>query len=168
MSMVPEYMKAPFHQGLTKHGAETVSVPADVYGSIEKFAEECDLDLSSCELITGSWWARLSMPGYMDATEWSGPFESEDEARCDMSRAFDIDDATGEDLDDKRERLTAANSGYHDCPCRDCFEIAIGCDDDGNPDLCNACESASCDASGDSECSCEPEVDVIDDGDTDQ
>lgn len=43
-------------------------------------------------------------------------------------------------------------SGYHDCPCRDCFEIAIGEDGDGNPALCNACESAECDASGGSEC----------------
>lgn len=45
-----------------------------------------------------------------------------------------------------------SNSGYHDCPCRDCFEIAIGCDDDNNPDLCHECEEAGCDASGESEC----------------
>lgn len=40
------------------------------------------------------------------------------------------------------------NSGYHDCPCRDCFEIAIGCDDDGRPSLCFACETAECDRNG--------------------
>lgn len=48
------------------------------------------------------------------------------------------------------------NSGYHDCPCRDCFEIAIG----GScraPSLCNDCEEAGCDASGDDDCHCEPE-----------
>lgn len=45
------------------------------------------------------------------------------------------------------------NSGYHDCPCRDCFEIAIGCDDDGNPDLCGDCEESGCSAEGDHECS---------------
>lgn len=50
------------------------------------------------------------------------------------------------------------NSGYHDCPCRDCFEIAIGCDDD-KPDLCNACEDAGCDPDGADECSCEPDLD---------
>lgn len=37
-------------------------------------------------------------------------------------------------------------SGYTDCPCRDCFEIAI----DG--DLCNECEEAGCSAEGDGEC----------------
>ena len=41
--------------------------------------------------------------------------------------------------------------GYHDCPCRDCFEIAIG-ETDGEPDLCNACEKSGCDASGESGC----------------
>ncbi len=45
-----------------------------------------------------------------------------------------------------------ANSGYHDCPCRDCFEVAIGTEDDGSPSLCNSCEGAGCDASGEHEC----------------
>lgn len=41
------------------------------------------------------------------------------------------------------------NSGYHDCPCPDCFEIAIGCDGEGEPSLCHACEAAGCDGEGD-------------------
>lgn len=45
-----------------------------------------------------------------------------------------------------------SNSGYHDCPCRDCFEIAIGCDDNNKPDLCSACEDAGCSADGESDC----------------
>jgi len=57
------------------------------------------------------------------------------------------------------EEATARNSGYHDCPCRDCFEIAIGTEDDGTPSLCHACETAGCDASGGSGCECEPESD---------
>lgn len=40
-------------------------------------------------------------------------------------------------------------SGYTDCPCRDCCEIAM----DG--DLCHECEEAGCDAEGESECSVE-------------
>lgn len=43
-------------------------------------------------------------------------------------------------------------SGYHDCPCRDCFEIAIGEDKDGSDSLCSDCEEAGCDASGQGEC----------------
>lgn len=58
-----------------------------------------------------------------------------------------------------------SNSGYHDCPCRDCFEIAIGCDEDNNPDLCSECEEQGCDATGESECQVEPECDE-DDSDT--
>lgn len=52
------------------------------------------------------------------------------------------------------------NSGYHDCPCRDCFEVAIGCDDEDRPDLCHECEEAGCDSGGDEKCAvdscCEP------------
>lgn len=41
------------------------------------------------------------------------------------------------------------NSGYHDCPCVTCFEIAIGADDDGSPSLCHACDEAGCDGEND-------------------
>lgn len=42
-------------------------------------------------------------------------------------------------------------SGYCPCACRDCFEFAIG-DDDDEPALCLECEEAGCDCSGESEC----------------
>ena len=41
-------------------------------------------------------------------------------------------------------------SGYCDCGCRDCFEIAIG--ESGVPTLCLECEGAGCDVNGDDEC----------------
>lgn len=44
------------------------------------------------------------------------------------------------------------SSGYTECRCRDCFEIAIS-DDENNPDLCLDCEEAGCE--GDSECACD-------------
>lgn len=34
-------------------------------------------------------------------------------------------------------------SGYTDCACRDCFEIAITGDDDLKP-FCHECETAGC------------------------
>lgn len=44
-------------------------------------------------------------------------------------------------------------SGYHDCPCRDCFDIAIGGEgEDEVPSLCHACRDAGCDPDGDCEC----------------
>lgn len=60
-------------------------------------------------------------------------------------------------------------SGYTDCACRDCFEIAIG---EPSEALCDACEEAGCEADGESECdaphaycaadsrSAEPDVEV--------
>lgn len=44
-----------------------------------------------------------------------------------------------------------SKSGYTHCACRDCFETAVS-DDMANPDLCNDCEDAGCDADGESEC----------------
>ena len=49
-------------------------------------------------------------------------------------------------------------SGYRPCACRDCFEIAIGDDDEAA--MCHECESAGCEP--DSECCCEPEMDFSD------
>lgn len=46
-------------------------------------------------------------------------------------------------------------SGYCNCACRDCFEIAISSDD--KPALCWECEESGCSAEGDSECDREPE-----------
>lgn len=40
-------------------------------------------------------------------------------------------------------------SGYRDCACRDCFDIAIG----EHGALCNECEAAGCEAHAEIECS---------------
>lgn len=42
-------------------------------------------------------------------------------------------------------------SGYTDCACRDCFDIAIS-SDVRKPELCEDCVAADCDADGASEC----------------
>jgi hypothetical protein len=47
----------------------------------------------------------------------------------------------------RRQRLFA--SGYVDCACRDCFDVAVS---SGGPALCSDCRAAGCDASGHSEC----------------
>ena len=38
-------------------------------------------------------------------------------------------------------------SGYVNCACRDCFEIAISGDDDENGTFCSDCEEAGCEKS---------------------
>lgn len=47
-------------------------------------------------------------------------------------------------------------SGYCNCACRDCFEIAIASNDPtDDPALCHACEEAQCDPHGNEECQAE-------------
>jgi hypothetical protein len=58
-----------------------------------------------------------------------------------------------------------AESGYSDCACRDCFEIAIS-DDIAHPDLCWECEEAGCSAEGDAECCCGHELEEEETGAT--
>lgn len=41
-------------------------------------------------------------------------------------------------------------SGYTDCACRDCFDIAVS-DDIEKPDLCTLCKEAGCEPN-DGEC----------------
>jgi len=48
-----------------------------------------------------------------------------------------------EENHEKAVNHTAKSSGYVNCACRDCFEIAIS-GDDGGPALCLACEDAGC------------------------
>jgi hypothetical protein len=38
--------------------------------------------------------------------------------------------------------ILSAGSGYSDCACRDCFDIAIT--SDGSPAFCTECEEAGC------------------------
>ena len=44
------------------------------------------------------------------------------------------------------------SSGYTQCACRDCFDVAVS-SDDSKPELCSDCEEAGCSADGDCECS---------------
>lgn len=49
----------------------------------------------------------------------------------------------------KTNTNTNITTGYCNCDCRDCFEIAIG-SDTNTPNFCNDCESAGCEL--DTEC----------------
>jgi hypothetical protein len=44
-----------------------------------------------------------------------------------------------------------STSGYTNCACRDCFDVAVS-DDMSKPDLCLLCEEAGCSGEGDEEC----------------
>lgn len=114
--MQPEYTCEPFLVGDDSNGERQTCPmwvwcsllsrdPAAAYDpgvqakAIERFAIDGKLADSTCEVIIGKWWARLQAPGYMDATEWMGPFDSERDARAAIVEAYDVDPDTGDSLD---------------------------------------------------------------------
>ncbi len=64
--------------------------PADAVGLNESYADYTTGTIASVELVTG-WFARLSAPGYMDCTEWSGPFPSEEAALAHLEEMYGED-----------------------------------------------------------------------------
>lgn len=79
------------------------SFPADVVGVTTEFSVDAEgastaLLASVGEHVEGKvysvcsvrgWFARWSAPGYLDATEWSGPFSSEEEAAKHLSDVYE-------------------------------------------------------------------------------
>jgi len=54
------------------------------------------VDVSDYE---AGWYGRLSAPGYLDCTDWTGPFDTEAEALKNVMETFEVDE-NGEDLND--------------------------------------------------------------------
>lgn len=94
--MRPHYTNEPFHIGENSRG-ETVMVPADVYGSLRRFMDECEIKPGDAQEIRERWFYRLSAPGYMDATDWTGPFPTLADARADCAHTWEVDPDTGDD-----------------------------------------------------------------------
>lgn len=55
-----------------------------------------------------------------------------------------------------------STSGYCDCDCATCFEIAIG-DENESPVFCNSCEEAGCDGDGECQVECDHETQNVND-----
>ena len=45
-------------------------------------------DSEEVEPTESGWYSRLSAPGYMDCTDWSGPYDSEEEAAVGLYEMF--------------------------------------------------------------------------------
>ena len=99
--MKPYYTREPFHVGDTDAG-ERIAIPAEVYGTLDRFSEETGA-VRDLETVTGSYWCRLSAPGYMDATEWDGPHASLTAAKREIESMYDVDPDTGENLYDNSD-----------------------------------------------------------------
>jgi hypothetical protein len=89
--MVPFYTNEPFDV-VTHENGESESFPHPIYAA--------DLDEGDeIEHVRGKFWCRLSAPGYMDCTDWSGPFDTLAEARAHIRDLYDVDPDTGDELD---------------------------------------------------------------------
>lgn len=93
----PEYSTDPFVR-VTTASDESEVFPADALSDRElrdAYGEDAEV-----ERIEGKVWARLSAPGYLDCTIWSGPHDTLDAAKAALSAEYDVDPETGDALDD--------------------------------------------------------------------
>lgn len=83
--MAPEIAEMEmFH---IERNGETTLIPSDVFD----FSDVCPLIGESVEItVNKGFYARLSASGFMDCTEWSGPYSSEAEALADLCDTYDI------------------------------------------------------------------------------
>lgn len=97
--MEPEIIHTTMYSA-EKNG-ETLTFPSVCFGKAD-VASEADVEEDEIEEQTG-WWARLSAPGYMDATEWLGPYETEDEAKDDLAEENNLCPSCLAELDENYE-----------------------------------------------------------------
>jgi hypothetical protein len=62
-------------------------------------SEAADMCEGAVELSEEGWWVRLNARGYMDVTDWSGPFKNEKLAREAIVDAHDVHPDTGDEFD---------------------------------------------------------------------
>ncbi len=91
--MQPAIEFGTFIVGETTEG--TVVLHPDVFETEKK---RCKLLRSERWRKKQGWFGRLSAPGFFDCTDWSGPFDSEKEAKEFLSDMYD-----GEPLEDDIE-----------------------------------------------------------------
>lgn len=95
--MLPFYEKGPFAR-VTDAQGESALIPLDCVDVSDDSYYSAETE-GTAESI----FCRLSAPGYMDCTEWSGPFDTLEEAREYIRETYDVDPETGADLEDETE-----------------------------------------------------------------
>lgn len=89
--MVPEYSNEAFVEIENKYGESRI-VPAE-FADLEEGESETNAWRGT------HWFCRLSAPGYMDCTDWSGPFDTLEEAKQDIEVTYDVNPDTGEEAE---------------------------------------------------------------------
>jgi len=77
----------PFGPVLLGTDEPTDPVTPELAGAIDPLVSGIMIEV---ECVRG-WFARLSAPGYLDCTEWCGPFSSEKEASSYLKRMYEDD-----------------------------------------------------------------------------
>ena len=100
--MEPDYtseMYAVFHKETDTFHEGTYCEDRDICQSAWIDAMNVDPSDYQVRRVPG-YFARLSAPGYLDCTDWYGPYKTLAEAKEHLSAIFDVDPDTGDDLED--------------------------------------------------------------------
>jgi hypothetical protein len=75
--MKPEIIHGTFYRVEDKYSLDTLVLPGHVVAHHDPEAEKVE-----------GWFARLSAPGYMDCTDWDGPYKTREEAYSELCKTF--------------------------------------------------------------------------------
>lgn len=90
--MIPQYSTDDFAI-VTDDFGESDAVPAEACFPTDY------MEGTEIELVSDKWFCRLSAPGYTDATDWAGPFDTQTEARNYIVETYGVNPETGEELE---------------------------------------------------------------------
>jgi hypothetical protein len=113
--MVPEYFKGVMLSVENRHGETVARIPL-IDPSYRKLAEDAKREEGKGATIKSErgHFCHLTAPGYMDQTEWDGPFKTLAEARQHIIDFHEVDPDTGEELGAEEEQDEDEGDGDDD------------------------------------------------------
>lgn len=95
--MIPFYDRMTCFRVETTHGTELVPCDVANLDNLADYLEGRQIE-DDVETVTGIF-CRLSAPGYMDCTDWAGPFATLDDAMEFITDQYGVNPETGEELE---------------------------------------------------------------------
>ena len=125
--MVPQYTDEAFWLVTDKNGESELHRKSDA-GALPV----TEWRPNGCTVRTAGrgWYYRLSAPGYMDCTDWSGPYASLTEAKRQVLRDHDVHPDTGDELGEFDNGVICGMSA---CSCYTAGECEEHLNDDKDP-----------------------------------
>jgi hypothetical protein len=94
--MIPHYVCDDFFTGDGPDGV--IAAPTDLFRGIDDFVLRTGCTRHTVAIVRRKFWSRLTAPGFLDSTDWLGPFDSHEDARAALTETYDVDDETSDDL----------------------------------------------------------------------